>query len=73
MWLLPYLYDKYDEALFHNPGGFGNHWIEVRLHGVKTNRLAIGARITLTIDGSGTPSSLRFREVTTLPIAVASS
>src|SRR6478736_3475769 len=56
--------DKYDEALFHNPGGFGNHWLEVRLHGVKTNRLAIGAKITITLDGSGTPSPIRYREVT---------
>src|SRR6185436_3668165 len=39
-------------------------WLEVRLHGLKTNRMAIGAKITLTVDGSGTPSPIRYREVT---------
>ena len=65
--------DKYDEALFHNPGGFGNHWLEVRLHGVKTNRMAIGAKITLTIDGSGTPSPAASYARATRPRSSASA
>ena len=52
--------DRYDEALFRNPGGFGNNWLSVRLIGVKTNRPAVGAAITLRLPGGG----LRYREVT---------
>ncbi len=56
--------DRYDEALFENPGGFGNNWISLKLVGVKTNRVAIGARITLRLRGAGEGSPLRYREVT---------
>ena len=38
--------------LFENPG-HGNDWIALKLVGVKTNRAAIGARITVTVDGAG--------------------
>jgi VCBS repeat protein/ASPIC/UnbV protein len=53
--------DSYDEALFQNPGGSGNNWISIRLSGVKTNRAAIGAQITIRSKGDG--SKLRYREV----------
>jgi len=36
--------DQYHNVLFQNPGQ-GNHWLNVKLVGVKTNRSAIGARI----------------------------
>ena len=38
--------------LFENPG-HGHDWLSVRLVGVKTNRAAIGARITLTVENEG--------------------
>ena len=56
--------DRYDDAVFLNPGGFGNNWISLKLVGVKTNRAAIGARITLTLRTRGEGSGLRYREVT---------
>jgi hypothetical protein len=56
--------DRYDEAVFLNPGGYGNNWVSLRLVGVKTNRAAIGARIRLTLSGVGEGSALRYREVT---------
>lgn len=36
-------------VLFENPG-FGNHWITLKLEGVKSNRAAIGARIRVMVD-----------------------
>ena len=36
--------DNYGNVLFRNPG-HRNHWIRLRLVGVKTNRAAIGARV----------------------------
>ncbi|MFO0981075.1 MAG: VCBS repeat-containing protein [Planctomycetota bacterium] len=36
--------DRFWDALFENPG-HGNHWLTIRLTGVKTNKSAIGARI----------------------------
>jgi hypothetical protein len=56
--------DHYDDAVFLNPGGFGNNWISLKLVGVKTNRAALGARIRLTLAGGGEGSNLRYREVT---------
>ena len=41
--------DAHAFRLFENPGN-GNDWLEVNLVGVKTNRAAIGARITTTIE-----------------------
>jgi hypothetical protein len=35
-------------VLYNNPG-HGNHWLTVKLTGVKTNRAAIGARIKVTL------------------------
>jgi hypothetical protein len=56
--------DRYDEAVFLNPGGNGNNWVSLRLVGVKSNRAAIGARIRLTLAGGSEGSALRYREVT---------
>ena len=36
--------DHFRNALFENPG-HGNHWVVLRLEGVRSNRSAIGARI----------------------------
>jgi len=55
--------DRYDDALFENPGGSGNNWIGLELIGVKSNRAAIGARIRLTLGRAGGASPLRMREV----------
>ena len=41
--------DRNTTRLFQNPGGHGNDWITLRLVGVKSNRSAIGARITVTV------------------------
>jgi hypothetical protein len=42
--------DAHALRLFENPG-HGNDWLALRLIGMKTNRDAIGARITVTIEG----------------------
>ncbi len=42
-----YTGDVYRNALFENPG-HGNHWLKLKLEGVKSNRSAIGARIKVT-------------------------
>ena len=39
----------YQNVLFENPGGWGNHWIGLSLHGSETNKLAIGARIEVVL------------------------
>jgi hypothetical protein len=49
--------DAHVFRLFDNPG-HGNDWIGVNLVGVKTNRAAIGARITVTVEGAGGPRSI---------------
>jgi hypothetical protein len=43
--------DPFGDALFHNPGHPENHWLTVKLVGVKTNRPAILARIVVTAGG----------------------
>ena len=40
--------------LLHNAIGSGQHWLEVRLEGVKANRFGIGARVGLVRDGQDT-------------------
>ena len=42
--------DAHALRLFENPG-HGNDWLTVKLVGVKSNRAAIGSRITVTVDG----------------------
>ena len=45
--------DAYQSALYKNPGN-GNHWVTLKLEGVKSNRAAFGARIDVTVkDASG--------------------
>jgi hypothetical protein len=55
--------DAYNDALFANPGGSGNNWISLKLTGVRSNRAAIGARITATLGRAGGAAPLRMREV----------
>jgi tetratricopeptide (TPR) repeat protein len=43
--------DAHAFRLFENPG-HGNDWLGVNLIGVKTNRAAIGARITVTVENT---------------------
>jgi len=56
--------DKYYNALFKNPGHPKNHWITLRLVGVKTNRAAIGARVKLTLENGDAPPLVIHRAVT---------
>jgi hypothetical protein len=57
--------DNFTESLYENPGAGGtNHWISVKLVGVKTNRPAIGAKITVHLAGDILGSPIRYREVT---------
>jgi cytochrome oxidase Cu insertion factor (SCO1/SenC/PrrC family)/Cu/Ag efflux protein CusF/tetratricopeptide (TPR) repeat protein len=42
--------DRHPLRLFENPGN-ANGWLNLRLVGVRSNRAAIGARVTLTVDG----------------------
>lgn len=44
-----YTGDKYYTALYANPG-HKNHWVELKLEGVDSNRSALGARIRVIID-----------------------
>jgi hypothetical protein len=37
--------------VLHNPGIPGAHWVSFELAGTKSNRLALGARVTLTAGG----------------------
>ena len=41
----------YQNALFENPGGWKNHWVGLSLRGKQTNRLSIGARIEIVLEG----------------------
>jgi ASPIC/UnbV protein/VCBS repeat protein len=49
--------DRYNDSFYENPG-FGNHWISVRLVGVRSNRSGIGARIHVVILENGQPRSI---------------
>jgi len=40
--------DVYHNVLYENPG-HGNHWITLKLEGVRSNRAAIGARICVVV------------------------
>ena len=56
--------DSHAFRFFENPGsGNGNDWINVRLVGVKTNRAAIGARITVTVESEGQGTRSIYRTV----------
>ena len=49
--------DNYRNVLYENPG-YGNHFVTLRLEGVRTNRAAIGARIKVVVDTSAGPRSI---------------
>ena len=54
--------DKFWSALYKNPG-HGNHWVKLRLTGVKSNRFAVGARIRVDVTtGDGTVRQI-YRDV----------
>jgi len=55
--------DAYQKVVFHNPGHPGNHWVRLRLVGVKSNRAAIGAQIRVTLIGEDGREAVRYREV----------
>jgi len=55
--------DAYQKVVFRNPGHPGNHWIRLRLVGVKSNRAAIGAQIRVTLVDEDGREALRYREV----------
>jgi hypothetical protein len=54
--------DAYQNSLFLNPGQNKNHWIDISLEGVKTNRAAIGARVKVTFEENGVERSV-YRDV----------
>jgi hypothetical protein len=49
--------DAHALRLFENPGN-GNDWITLKLVGVKTNRAAIGARVTVTVENAAGTRSI---------------
>jgi tetratricopeptide (TPR) repeat protein len=49
--------DAFRDALYENPG-HGNHWLTVRLTGVKSNRFGVGARVKATIEEDGKSRSV---------------
>jgi len=44
--------DKFWTAIYKNPG-HGNHWVKLRLTGVKANRFAVGARLRIVATEDG--------------------
>jgi hypothetical protein len=45
--------DVYQTLFFENPLPHDNHWIVLRLEGVTSNRMAIGARVEIEIEENG--------------------
>ncbi len=43
--------DVYHNVLYENPG-HGNHWLKLKLEGVRSNRAAIGARIQVVVEST---------------------
>jgi tetratricopeptide (TPR) repeat protein len=54
--------DSHAFRLFENPGN-GNDWISLHLVGVKTNRVAVGARIKVTVQNEGKATRSIYRTV----------
>lgn len=52
-----FLGDQFGNVLYENPG-FGNNWIKLKLIGVTTNRVAIGARIKLVVVENGSERAI---------------
>ncbi len=49
--------DHFRNVLYENPGS-GNHWLTLRLEGVRSNRSAIGARIHVEVETPAGPRSI---------------
>lgn len=49
--------DVYPNVLFENPG-FTNHWVKLKLQGIRANRCAIGARVRVDFDEQGATRSV---------------
>jgi len=49
--------DHFRNVLYENPGS-GNHWLTLRLEGVRSNRAAIGARIHVEVETAAGPRSI---------------
>ncbi|HVY70188.1 MAG TPA: CRTAC1 family protein [Verrucomicrobiae bacterium] len=49
--------DLYHNSLFMNPGNT-NHWLKLKLEGVKANRAAIGARVKVTVTAPAGPREI---------------
>jgi len=49
--------DRFYSALFKNPG-HGNHWVKLRLAGIRSNRFAVGARIRVRVTEDGKPRDI---------------
>jgi len=41
--------DRFRNVLFENTSATGNHWLQLRLEGISSNRAAIGARVRIKI------------------------
>lgn len=54
--------DGYPSALYLNPGQSDNNWICLKLEGVKSNRAAIGAKVTVKFQENG-QQRIVYREV----------
>ena len=54
--------DRHALRVFENPGQ-NNDWVNVRLVGVKTNRAAVGARITLTVENVAQAGDVKTRSI----------
>ena len=58
-----YIGDAYENSLYLNPGqNDSNHWVNVSLQGVTSNRAAIGAKIKVTFKDNNNERSV-YREV----------
>ncbi|MDQ8204748.1 FG-GAP-like repeat-containing protein [Pelagicoccus sp. SDUM812003] len=49
--------DNYHNQLFANPG-HQNHWLKLRLEGVTSNRIALGARVKAVVDTQDGPREI---------------
>ena len=54
--------DAYQNALYLNPGQNTNHWLNMKLVGITSNRAAIGVKIALTFKENGQERHI-YREV----------